>query len=69
MSEYEAFEVEMYPKILAYVLRKETITVTEIQRHFKCGYIRAARVIDRMELEGFVGSYETNKPRTVFQRA
>jgi len=36
-----------------------------LQRRFRIGYNRAARLIDAMEDKGIVGPYEGNKPRTV----
>ncbi len=36
-----------------------------LQRRFRIGYNRAARLIDAMEANGVVGPYEGNKPRTV----
>jgi DNA segregation ATPase FtsK/SpoIIIE, S-DNA-T family len=40
-------------------------SVSMIQRRFRVGYSRAARIIDQMELQGFVGAFEGSKPRDV----
>ncbi|MCL6453427.1 MAG: DNA translocase FtsK [Alicyclobacillus sp.] len=43
-------------------------SVSMIQRRFRVGYSRAARIVDQMELEGLVGPFEGSKPREVFVR-
>jgi DNA segregation ATPase FtsK/SpoIIIE, S-DNA-T family len=40
-------------------------SVSMIQRRFRVGYSRAARIVDQMELEGLVGPFEGSKPREV----
>jgi len=44
-------------------------SVSMIQRRFRVGYSRAARIVDQMELEGLVGPFEGSKPREVFASA
>ncbi|WP_367307479.1 FtsK/SpoIIIE family DNA translocase [Alicyclobacillus acidocaldarius] len=40
-------------------------SVSLLQRRFRIGYSRAARIIDQMEQSGIVGPYEGSKPREV----
>ncbi|NLL56957.1 MAG: hypothetical protein GX244_00395, partial [Firmicutes bacterium] len=40
-------------------------SISLIQRRFRVGYTRAARIIDDMERIGIVGKYEGSKPRKV----
>ena len=37
-----------------------------LQRHFRIGYTRAARIIDELESMGFVGPYEGSKARKIY---
>lgn len=47
------------------VMEMQTASVSMIQRRFRVGYSRAARIIDQLELAGIVGPYEGSKPRHV----
>lgn len=40
-------------------------SISMLQRHFRIGYTRAARMIDEMEGLGIIGPYEGSKPRQV----
>ncbi|MCY0889138.1 MAG: DNA translocase FtsK [Alicyclobacillaceae bacterium] len=40
-------------------------SVSMVQRRFRVGYSRAARIIDQMEVQGFVSGFEGSKPREV----
>ena len=39
-----------------------------IQRRFRIGYNRAARIIDDMEQRGYIGPANGSKPREVFKQ-
>jgi S-DNA-T family DNA segregation ATPase FtsK/SpoIIIE len=39
-----------------------------IQRNFKVGYNRAARMVERMETDGIIGPPDGAKPRPVLRR-
>ncbi|RSK27088.1 DNA translocase FtsK [Bacillus sp. HMF5848] len=47
------------------VVDMQTASVSMLQRRFRIGYTRAARLIDTMEAKGIVGPYEGSKPRVV----
>ena len=44
----------------------ETISISQLQRKFRIGYNRAARLIDDLEAQGYVGPQDGSKPRQVF---
>lgn len=48
-----------------FVIEKEKGSTSMLQRMFKIGYNRAARIIDQLEQAGVVGSDEGTKPRKV----
>ncbi len=47
------------------VIEREQASVSMLQRKFKIGYNRAARLIDSLEDQGVIGGHEGSKPRKV----
>jgi S-DNA-T family DNA segregation ATPase FtsK/SpoIIIE len=64
-EEVEEVEDDLYDDAVQLVLEMQTASVSMLQRRFRIGYTRAARLIDAMEVRGVVGPYEGSKPRTV----
>ncbi len=61
-GEYDA----VYDEALEFVTNKGTASISLIQRRFRIGYNRAARIIEQMEREGILGPSDTaGKPRKV----
>jgi DNA segregation ATPase FtsK/SpoIIIE, S-DNA-T family len=56
---------ELLPQAIEMVVESGQASVSLIQRKFKVGYARAARIVDQMEERGVVGGYEGSKPRQV----
>ena len=56
---------ELLPQVIDMVVEQEQASTSLIQRKFKIGYARAARIIDQMEAGGIVGPFEGSKPRKV----
>lgn len=56
---------DRYDEILNFVSTQKTISASLLQRRFRLGYPRAARLIEDMESQGVVGSPEGSKPRKV----
>ncbi|GAE24318.1 cell division protein FtsK [Halalkalibacter wakoensis JCM 9140] len=56
---------ELYDAAVELVTEINTASVSMLQRRFRIGYTRAARLIDEMEVRGIVGPYEGSKPREV----
>lgn len=56
---------ELYDEAVQLVAEMQTASVSMLQRRFRIGYNRAARLIDAMEERGVVGPYEGSKPRAV----
>src|SRR5699024_4417258 len=64
-EELEEVDDELYGDAVQLVTEMQTASVSMLQRRFRIGYTRAARLIDAMEDRGIVGPYEGSKPRTV----
>jgi DNA segregation ATPase FtsK/SpoIIIE, S-DNA-T family len=47
------------------VVESKQASVSMLQRRFRIGYSRAARIVDQMELHGIVGPFEGSRPREV----
>ncbi|MCG7342924.1 DNA translocase FtsK [Sporosarcina sp. ACRSL] len=56
---------ELYDEAVQLVLEMQTASVSMLQRRFRIGYSRAARIVDQMEMRGVVGPPEGSKPRQV----
>lgn len=66
-SDDEPPEDEYYDEAVALVQKQRSASVSMLQRRFRIGYNRAARLIDEMEDRGVVGPYEGSKPRKVYE--
>jgi len=56
----------MFEKALEFVLATKHASASMLQRKFKLGYTRAARMIDLMEEQGYIGPNDGKKPREVY---
>lgn len=57
---------ELLNSALAYVVTERRASVSIIQRHFRIGYNRAARIIEQLEREGFISPPDKNGNRKVY---
>ncbi|MFC4683402.1 DNA translocase FtsK [Exiguobacterium sp. s149] len=55
----------LFEEVIQFILTQETASTSMIQRRFRIGYNRAARLIDSLEQAGYVGPSEGSKPRKV----
>ncbi|MBA2876550.1 S-DNA-T family DNA segregation ATPase FtsK/SpoIIIE [Anoxybacillus caldiproteolyticus] len=65
VEESDEFDDELYDEAVQLVIEMQSASVSMLQRRFRIGYNRAARLIDAMEARGVVGPYEGSKPRAV----
>jgi len=56
---------EKYDEAVAFVAEAGQASISLVQRRFRIGYNRAARIIEKMEEEGVVGPSDGVKPREV----
>lgn len=59
---------EKYHEAVEFVAERGEASISMVQRRFRIGYNRAARIIERMEREGIVGPSTGIKPREVLRR-
>lgn len=65
----EFFEDELMPQAIDMVLETGQASVSMLQRRFRVGYTRAARMIDMMEAMHIVGPNNGSKPREIMMSA
>jgi DNA segregation ATPase FtsK/SpoIIIE, S-DNA-T family len=58
-------EDKLFPEAVDLVVRTGQASISLLQRRFRIGYTRAARLIDDLERKGIVGPFEGSKPREV----
>lgn len=56
---------EVYDEAVQMIVEMQTASISLLQRRFRIGYNRAARLIDEMEMRGIIGPSEGSKPRKV----
>ena len=63
--EKEEYDDPLYNEIVDFAIETGKISASLVQRRFKVGYNRAARIIDLLEERGIIGPQNGSKPREV----
>ena len=61
----DAEQDALYDEAVAYVVESRRASISAVQRRFKIGYNRAARLVEAMEMAGVVSAMGTNGSREV----
>lgn len=64
----EEQEDEEYEMCRAFVIQVQKASTSLLQRQFRIGYNKAARIIDQLEADGIIGPQIGSKPREVYVR-
>lgn len=64
-SSDDEYEDPLYNEIVDYVIQAGKVSASLIQRKYRLGYNRAARIIDLLEERGIIGPPNGSKPREV----
>lgn len=64
----DGYDDPMYNEIVEYAIMTGKISASLIQRKFRFGFNRAARMIDLLEARGIVGPQNGSKPREVLKK-
>lgn len=67
-EEQQEDEDELFPDALKFVVAEQKASTSLIQRRFRIGYNRAARIIDDLEQRGYIGPANGSKPREVYKQ-
>ena len=64
-SEKEEYEDPLYNEIVDFAIKTGKVSASLLQRRFRLGYNRAARIVDLLEERGIIGPPNGSKPREV----
>ncbi len=64
-DEKEEYDDPLYNEIVEFAIQTGKVSTSLLQRRFRLGYNRAARVVDLLEERGIVGPANGSKPREV----
>lgn len=64
-GEVEEYDDPLYNEIVEFAIQTGKVSTSLLQRRFRLGYNRAARVVDLLEERGIVGPPNGSKPREV----
>ncbi len=65
LSAENASDDEYYEEAVDLISDQETVSISQLQRKFRIGYNRAARLIDDLEANGLVSAQDGSKPRQI----
>ena len=65
VGEVEEYDDPLYNEIVEFAIQTGKVSTSLLQRRFRLGYNRAARVVDLLEERGIVGPPNGSKPREV----
>lgn len=63
----ERIEDELYNDIVHYVKSVDVISISMLQRKYRIGFNRSARIIEQLELHGVIAPAQGGKPRKVIR--
>ena len=61
----DASDDEYFLEAVEMIREQETVSISQLQRKFRIGYNRAARLVDDLESQGMVSPQDGSKPRQV----
>lgn len=64
-EDYDGEKDDLYDEAVEFVVKAQRVSVSSVQRRFKIGYNRAARIVEAMEAAGVVSKMEGNAQREV----
>ncbi|MGX7349951.1 FtsK/SpoIIIE family DNA translocase [Dolosicoccus paucivorans] len=65
VEQAEQSDDEYFDEVVELIKHQDTISISQLQRQFRIGYNRAARLVDDLEALGMIGPSEGSKPRQV----
>ena len=66
-SEVEAIEDKLYPDVVEFIRTVEELSISGLQRKYRIGFNRSARLIEKLEFDGLLAPSQGSKPRKVIR--
>jgi S-DNA-T family DNA segregation ATPase FtsK/SpoIIIE len=63
----DSLEDDLYEQVRDFIKTMDEISISMIQRHYRIGFNRSARLIEKLELEGLIAPAQGSKPRKVLR--
>ncbi len=63
----EDYQDDLYKDVLEFVKTNDEVSISMIQRYFRIGFNRSARLIEKLELDGVIAPAQGAKPRKVLR--
>ena len=61
----EDYDDELYQEIVSYIMDQQEVSISLLQRRFRIGYNRSARIVEQLEKDGYLLSSDGGKMRKV----
>jgi DNA segregation ATPase FtsK/SpoIIIE, S-DNA-T family len=61
----EEMDDELYPEVCSMIKSLDDISISSLQRRYRIGFNRSARLIERLELDGFIAPAQGSKARKI----
>ena len=56
---------ELYQQVVEFLCDVDEISISSLQRQFRIGFNRSARMIEKLEMDGLIAPAQGSKPRKV----
>ncbi|MFH0898773.1 MAG: DNA translocase FtsK [bacterium] len=57
----------LYPEVVEFLKTVEEVSISLLQRHYRIGFNRSARIIQQLEADGYLAPAQGSKPRKVIR--
>jgi S-DNA-T family DNA segregation ATPase FtsK/SpoIIIE len=66
-TEMENIQDDLYPDVLDFIQNIEEISISGLQRRYRIGFNRSARIIEKLEMDGLLAPAQGSKPRKILK--
>jgi S-DNA-T family DNA segregation ATPase FtsK/SpoIIIE len=63
----DGFDDDLYEQVLDFIKTNDEISISMLQRHYRIGFNRSARLIEKLENDGLIAPAQSGKPRKVLR--